>query len=557
MLAEHQLVAVARIAELIDECGGAILADEPGLGKSFVAAACAAGEEGVEVIVPASLRSQWAETLSMFGATARILTHDGIIGDPFVPQPQRRLVIVDEAHGFRNPRTQRYAALARRTAGAGVLLLTATPICNSVDDLKALIDLVTPDDGLAARGLPSIDSAFERRDPEAIAAIVSALVIRRTRGQLPEHLQFGSLRRRVIRHPANATIDAAIDALQFPLVAPSAILRQFLRRRLESSPAALMESLRRQRRFYERALECFAAGRTLPKREYRRVFAHEEDADAFQRVLFWEVFVPQTTSASAAVVEDEMRRIDELMVATGEMDDPKRETLIDLIGSPGEPVLVFSGWAATAADLCDALRARRRVALATGRARDAAGQAIEAFRRGEADVLVSTDLGAEGLNLQRAGMVIHYDIPWNPVKLEQRDGRAHRIGQQRDSVEAVYFIPEGRDSGVMPVVVAKNRARRRVLSGAARAGDGRNGPRSATLRPRVTAGAAIVPFIRAVEASGFSVPDELVRRHRAGLERLLLSMSGEFIDAPRLADLAALAELEPWGRSRLIRFAHL
>jgi hypothetical protein len=149
--------------------------------------------------------------------------------------------------------------------------------------------------------------------------------------------------------------------------------------------------------------------------------------------------------------------------------------------------------------------------------------------------------------------VIHYDIPWNPVKLEQRDGRAHRIGQTRDFVDAIYFIPEDRDSGVLPVVAAKNRARRSVLRG----GQAILPVQSHTLRPRVTAAAAIVQFIRTVERAGFSIPPELHRRHRAGFEQLLASMSGEFIDARRLADLAALAELEPWGRSRPIRFTHL
>ena len=56
---------------------------------------------------------------------------------------------------------------------------------------------------------------------------------------------------------------------------------------------------------------------------------------------------------------------------------------------------------------------------------------LHAFRAGRIDVVVSTDLAAEGLNLQRAGMVVHYDLPWNPVKLGPRNGRAHRIGQTR------------------------------------------------------------------------------------------------------------------------------
>src|SRR5207237_8119718 len=89
--------------------------------------------------------------------------------------------------------------------------------------------------------------------------------------------------------------------------------------------------------------------------------------------------------------------------------------------------------------------------------------AIGAFRRGRIGTLVCTDLAAEGLNLQRAGVVVHYDIPWNPVKLDQRNGRAWRIGQKRTCVQAIYFLPENRRTRIIETVTAKNRARRRLL----------------------------------------------------------------------------------------------
>src|SRR6267142_1248734 len=71
------------------------------------------------------------------------------------------------------------------------------------------------------------------------------------------------------------------------------------------------------------------------------------------------------------------------------------------------------------------------------------------------DTLIFTDLASEGLNLQRAGVVVHYDIPWNPVKLDQRNGRAWRIGQTRDFVRAIYFLPEARSRDV-ETIASKN-----------------------------------------------------------------------------------------------------
>jgi superfamily II DNA/RNA helicase len=152
--------------------------------------------------------------------------------------------------------------------------------------------------------------------------------------------------------------------------------------------------------------------------------------------------------------------------------------------------------------------------------------------------LIATDMAAEGLNLQRAGMVIHYDLPWNPVKLDQRNGRAHRIGQSRPSVRAIYFLPDSRETRIVETIAAKNRVRRRVLR-----------PRGIalarpveTLRPRLARDAAALRLIRAAERLGLGMPETIERRHRAGLERLLAQMAGEFLDARRVAEAAALIE---------------
>ncbi len=549
MLAEHQREAVGRATELLDRTGGAILADEPGLGKSFIAAEIARHRQMqgsvIEAIVPPSLAGQWNETLRRFGVSAKIVTHDAIITDPSVPEPRPRLIIVDEAHGFRNPKTQRYDALARRSPGARLLLVTATPLCNSPRDLRALIDLIAADDALSSRGVPSIDAAFDGGDRQAIARVVCELVIRRNRSALPAELQFGTLDAQVIRYDA---FDAQreIDSLRFPLVGESAILRQFLVRRLESSEAALLESVRRQRRFYERALECLAAGHALPKREYRRAFAHEEDADAVQQVLFWELFVEGGNPADAQEIEAEMLRLDELRTRVSISPRTKSGMLVESLGN--EPALVFTGWAATAAHIAEVLGPIRNVALATGRDRQRAMEAIESFRAAQSDVLVATDLAAEGLNLQRAGTVIHYDLPWNPVKVDQRNGRALRIGQTRDSVRAIYFLPDGDHSGVLSVVARKNEMRRRMLCGRgadSQSAQGRLESRPYvphTMRPRVAADAAIVRF-----AGRAGVPDPLCRRHKAGIERLLTALGDEFLDERKLHDFSELVALEPWA----------
>ncbi|HUP48906.1 MAG TPA: DEAD/DEAH box helicase [Thermoanaerobaculia bacterium] len=558
LLAEHQLRAVEDLVPLLDRYGGAILADEPGLGKSFVAAEVARREAArgavIEAVVPASLVDQWRETFRRFRVAAEVMTHVGLLRAE-EPPAARRLLIADEAHAFRNPGTQRYAALARRSAGARLLLVTATPVCNSARDLEALLRLAVCDDALMKLGVPSIDLAFATRDRGALGAVVSELVIRRDRSVLPPPLAFGDLDRRVIRTPpAGEEVLRRIAALRFPLAGGEELVRDFLLRRLESSEAALLESLRRQRRFYERALECLAAGRALPKREYRRAFAHEEDAPSFQTILFWELFVGEERHADAGEIRLAMKSIEELREVVERLPREKERVLLGLCSTISEPVLLFTGWTATARALAAVLQRVRRTVLVTGRERSNAAS-IEAFRRGAADILVSTDLGAEGLNLQRAGAVIHYDLPWNPVRIDQRNGRAHRIGQRRESVRAIYFLPDRHRGAVLQKIVAKNRTRRRLLGAAA--GSRVEPCHPPTLRPRVAAGSAVVSFAAAAARAGWRVPAPLERRQRAGLELLLGELGGGPLDERGIGRIERWLALEPWAASRDCRFRHL
>ncbi len=528
-LARHQRDAVERALALIARHGGAILADDVGLGKSYVAASVAAEWQrrgsDVEIVVPASLAGQWRETLREFCIDARIITHDALAADPSLGEGER-FIVIDEAHAFRNRRTQRWSALARRSIASRLLLVTATPICNSADDLLALIALIAADDRLRCSGVASIDDAFAVRDGPSLDTIVRELVIRRERDVLPPELFFGTLDRHVIRHPI---VEAPIDALQFPLSTSAPLLRQFLWRRLESSPAALLESVRRQLRFYERVVEC---GRALSRRDYRNAFAAEADADAFQQILFWDLVTP-ADGLDTKATRDEMERLAAVRVAVESADDPKTALLDTALTA--EPTLIFTGAAATAR----ALSKRLRCGLAT--ARDGCG-AIDGFRHGLIDRLVATDLASEGLNLQRAGVVVHYDIPWNPVKLDQRNGRAYRIGQRRDSVRAIYFLPERR-SRVVETIASKNRTRRRILGMHPRPIE-IAAPNVLDLPQRLPGDSPALDLIRALRAHGLTPPTALFRRHRAGVEQLFEEMAHEYLDGSRLSELEKVLEKE-------------
>jgi superfamily II DNA/RNA helicase len=143
-------------------------------------------------------------------------------------------------------------------------------------------------------------------------------------------------------------------------------------------------------------------------------------------------------------------------------------------------------------------------------------------------------------------VVVHYDIPWNPVKLDQRNGRAHRIGQTRDSVRAVYFLPEAR-SRVVETIASKNRRRRRILNAHHTEIDA---PSISDLPQRLPSDSPALSLARALRANGLTPPAALFRRHRAGIELLFAEMAKEYLDPRRLAELEAVLEREAALRQR-------
>ncbi|MFB6372996.1 MAG: SNF2-related protein, partial [Bradymonadaceae bacterium] len=194
-LAPFQARAARRGTDIARRYGGVIVADAVGLGKTRVALAIvetlrrdrrlqSADQRPVWVCVPARLRDQWRRKMTQAGFERfELLSHtqmsredlDGPDGEPGV-------LLVDEAHRFRNPSTNRHRALADWTAEVPVVMATATPVCNSIWDLYHLFSLfVAEHDCRPVVGL-DLEDAFERAEEGAfdLTALIERLVIRRT-----------------------------------------------------------------------------------------------------------------------------------------------------------------------------------------------------------------------------------------------------------------------------------------------------------------------------------------------------------------------------------------
>lgn len=147
--------------------------------------------------------------------------------------------------------------------------------------------------------------------------------------------------------------------------------------------------------------------------------------------------------------------------ASYQYQDAKIEKLLNLLDNikyenPSSKIIIFTEFVATQRYLEDILKARGYgVALINGSMdiEERNGQLNE-FKN-KADILISTDAGGEGLNLQFANIVINYDLPWNPMKIEQRIGRVDRIGQSQDVYIYNFIIAETIENRVRSVLEDK------------------------------------------------------------------------------------------------------
>jgi hypothetical protein len=313
---------------------------------------------------------------------------------------------------------------------------------------------------------------------------------------------------------------ASIDRLRLSRVAGTeALVRTVLRRAAASSPAALTAALRRYRNLLLHARDAAGAGRPLPRAAIRRFTGELED-----QLVWWEL-MPAGEDPNDLQLDD-LDRIDMVLrEATGieGRPDGKVERLRSLLAD-GRPTLVFTARRETVRYLRDRL-GPPPLAWCTG-ARAGVGHCpmprasvLGWFRQRDAGIaplrvrhLLTTDVAAEGLDLQRAERVVHYDLPWTPMRMEQREGRAVRLGSLHREVEVVVFRPPAaieRALRITQALVVK--ARLPAMAGLGAAGRGlwrwRSELADAYAEGDAALGIAVVPRGPAGVLAGFELYD--------------------------------------------------
>ncbi|TYP73730.1 DEAD/DEAH box helicase [Paenibacillus methanolicus] len=410
----HQISTARKV--LHEMSGRAILADEVGLGKTIEAGLILKEYlvrglvNRVLILVPASLVLQWVRELNQkFGipAIAQKKEHswqnDVVVAsiDTAKRDPHRDillgmdydLLIIDEAHKLKNKKTTNYQ-FVNQLRKKYCLLLTATPVQNNMDELYNLITLLKPGQ-LGGQSEFSANFVVDKRVPkneDRLQEALSSVMVRNRRGD--GGIQFTKRIVKNIPLPLSAEEQALYDAVT-----------GFVRDRYNESGgdwSSMLALVTLQREVCSSRDAVFLTLVNLFKKT-------AEDSPI--RAKIWELV-------------EFIRNI---------QANSKAEKAMELIREMNDKVIIFTEYRATQEYLLNYFRQHNLVAVPYrgGMNRGKKDWMMDLFR-GRAQVLIATEAGGEGINLQFCHHIINFDLPWNPMRVEQRIGRVHRLGQKND-----------------------------------------------------------------------------------------------------------------------------
>lgn len=452
--------------------GRALLADDMGLGKTVQAiAACellrARGEAArILIVTCASLKHQWQREIERFTGERAVVIRGG--------RPERRVafetdapykilnyeltwleltqlksldadvIVLDEAQRAKNFRTKTAATL-HAIPSRFRFVLTGTPVENRLDDLYSLLQLIEPS---VLGPLWKFNLAFAQQND---------------RGRIVGYKNLSALRERIAPVVLRRRKEDVLTELP-------ALTEQTRYTPLTPEQAELEWGYRQN------------AARLLAMAERRPLTKVEQE-----RLMM--ALLKARQACNAAELCDPKGRVE------GSPKVDELETLLtEILTQASAKVLVFSEWVEMLR-LCAARLDRAKIGYAMlhgGVPSDRRPALLERFRQDdEVRVLLSSEAGGVGLNLQVASYVIHLDLPWNPARLDQRTSRAHRMGQTR-GVTVVYLCSEG---GI-----------ERGIEGTL---DGKRAVRAAALDPASTAESVTTPSFNVMLKQVREVLDQL------------------------------------------------
>src|SRR3989475_1466379 len=435
----HQIDVAQRVLRQMG--GRAILADEVGLGKTIEPSiiyrelAIRGLARRTLILTPASLVGQWQGELEekffqrfdtptdpddWQRVTRAIVSHDRARSRRHAEEILRHhwdLVIVDEAHKIKSHRGATYQFIEKIERDF-LLLLTATPLQNDLRELYNLITLLRPGqlgtwEEFRAAHLVGGDRR-QPKDPEALRALTHAVMIRTRRASVVDDLDLPPRRP---RHPVVKLTKAEADLYERTT--------QFLRRLYREG-------------FVQHEDDEDEAEDGSPRRRTGKAMVQLAMIHLRQRLCSSSKALAESLAhlAEGERIKPQHRIIARQLAerASKVKTHAKLNVLTKILKETPDRVVVFSDHRPTIELIEQRVKALGRTPIVywgalTTPERD---KRIRAFHDDERSVLIATRAGSEGRNLQICNVLVNYDLPWNPMVVEQRIGRVHRIGQKRE-----------------------------------------------------------------------------------------------------------------------------
>jgi superfamily II DNA or RNA helicase len=423
-----------------------LIADEVGLGKTIQAGLIASeliargAIERVLVLTPPGLRDQWLQELADRFAiaatggdgpalrriaaglpigvnpwhtlTVAVASIDYVKRPEVLPAAQSRdwdLVIVDEAHTCTGESDRGKAAHALAASASFVLLLSATPHNGDRESFSALC--ATGD----VERTPLL--VFRRTRAEVrtgAARHVHIVRVKASRDEMRMHALLGRYR----------------DALQAE--GADALAMSVLHKRALSSAWSLAVSVERRLRALTVEKRTIGMQMALPLGDPQGELIAADEAPAW----------PEQLRLTDPELERRMLSALHQRARSAAAHETKVHALTNLLRRTRQAVVVFTEYRDTLQHMCQALQ-RPAFILHGGLTRDERSAVLAAFARDPCGLLLTTDAAAEGLNLHHhCRLVVNLELPWNPMRIEQRIGRVDRIGQRR-TVHAFHLVAGG------------------------------------------------------------------------------------------------------------------
>lgn len=458
------------------------------------------------VISPPRLVEYWREVLAEFGVKKAKVFSSGKLNEILDNEKymKRKVVLVDESHHFRNPDTLKYRDLSKICQGKEVILLSATPQNLSIWDIYWQIKLFTPYEThhnfrIYPIGLKKYFEACEKGEAN-IEDLITQLFIRRTRSDIKEYYPDEKIvfPKRNGPYRVEYSIDEVyesglyqklkqlIEKLKYArynlskyaktekfdsdelqrLTAAWTNLQRLVKinlyRRLESSVQAFRDSLNTHLRIHNGFKEILEKENKIwigdldKLEEIIEKLKNDEEVEWIEKENFYDVEMFKI-EALKKDLENDIKVFQTMLQLTENIkpeDDDKLQKLIEILNKDpikGKKVIVFSTFESTVKYIFENIKNKfEKVDYLSGgknlmgKIKRFAPKANKAKIKPEEEIniLVTTEVLSEGVNLQDGQVVINYELHWNPVRIIQRIGRIDRISSQYDEIYVYNFFPE-------------------------------------------------------------------------------------------------------------------